>query len=55
MPGQIIPPHRHIAIVGGGIGGLALAISLASHNIPFHIYDAEPESDSLPMRNTLCI
>jgi salicylate hydroxylase len=40
MPGQIIPPHRHIAIVGGGIGGLALAISLASHNIPFHIYEA---------------
>jgi salicylate hydroxylase len=40
MPGQITPPRRHIAIVGGGIGGLALAISLAGRNIPFHIYEA---------------
>jgi salicylate hydroxylase len=39
MPGQIIPPGRHIAIVGGGIGGLTLAISLARHNVSFHIYE----------------
>lgn len=29
-----------IAIVGGGIGGVSLAISLAAQNVPFHIYES---------------
>ncbi|KAL8715840.1 MAG: hypothetical protein Q9220_000507 [cf. Caloplaca sp. 1 TL-2023] len=29
-----------VAIVGGGIGGLALAIGLHRQNVPFHIYEA---------------
>ena len=32
--------HPNVAIVGGGIGGLCLAIGLAKHNIPYHIYEA---------------
>ncbi|KAI7774814.1 hypothetical protein LA080_007784 [Diaporthe eres] len=31
-----------IAIVGGGIGGVALAIGLAARNVPFHIYESAP-------------
>lgn len=29
-----------IAVIGGGIGGLCLAIGLLKHNVPFHIYEA---------------
>lgn len=29
-----------IAIVGGGIGGVSLALSLAAQNVPFHIYES---------------
>lgn len=31
-----------IAIIGGGIGGVSLAIGLAAQNVPFHIYEAAP-------------
>ena len=29
-----------LAIVGGGIGGLCLAVALHHHQIPFHVYEA---------------
>ena len=29
-----------IAVVGGGIGGLALAIGLLNRNVPFHVYES---------------
>ncbi|KAJ4412099.1 hypothetical protein N0V82_008849 [Gnomoniopsis sp. IMI 355080] len=31
-----------IAIIGGGIGGISLAISLAAQDVPFHIYESAP-------------
>ncbi|KAI3391658.1 hypothetical protein diail_6996 [Diaporthe ilicicola] len=31
-----------IAIVGGGIGGVALGIGLAARDVPFHIYESAP-------------
>lgn len=34
-----LPP---IAIIGGGIGGVSLAIGLAARNVPFHIYESAP-------------
>lgn len=40
MPGITPKNPLHLAIVGGGIGGLVLAISLSRHGIPFHIYEA---------------
>ncbi|KAL1311498.1 hypothetical protein AAFC00_001621 [Neodothiora populina] len=35
--------NPRVAIVGGGIGGLCLAIGLHNHNVEFHIYEAAPE------------
>ena len=32
-----------IAIIGGGLGGLALAFGLLHHNVPCHIYEAAAE------------
>lgn len=34
--------NLHIAIIGGGIGGISLAIGLAAQNVPFHIYESAP-------------
>ncbi|KAJ4983848.1 salicylate hydroxylase [Stagonosporopsis vannaccii] len=34
--------HFNVAIVGAGIGGLALAIGLSHRNIPFTIYESAP-------------
>lgn len=34
------PPPLTIAIVGGGIGGIAVGLSLHAHNVPFHIYES---------------
>ncbi|EOD48885.1 hypothetical protein MMC13_008336 [Neofusicoccum parvum] len=31
-----------VALVGGGIGGLSLAVGLLKHGVPFHIYEAAP-------------
>lgn len=31
-----------LAIVGGGIGGLCLAVALVHHNVPIHVYEAAP-------------
>lgn len=35
------PPFT-IAVVGGGIGGLCLAVGLLRHGVPFHIYEGAP-------------
>lgn len=34
------PKPFSIAIAGGGIGGLCLAVALVHHNIPIHVYEA---------------
>lgn len=31
-----------LAIVGGGIGGLCLAVALVNHKVPVHVYEAAP-------------
>lgn len=31
-----------LAIVGGGIGGLCLAVALVNHNVSVHVYEAAP-------------
>jgi len=36
------PKPFKIAIAGGGIGGLCLALTLLQRNVPFHIYEAAP-------------
>ena len=33
------PPYK-LALIGGGIGGLCLAIGLVHNNVPFHLYEA---------------
>ena len=48
MPTAISPPAsdqkpQSIAIIGGGIGGLCLAIGFLKHNVPFHMYEAAPQ------------
>ncbi|MAJ92769.1 MAG: flavin-dependent oxidoreductase, partial [Rhodospirillaceae bacterium TMED63] len=36
-------PHRAILVIGGGIGGLTLALSLHARDIPCRVYEAAPE------------
>jgi salicylate hydroxylase len=36
------PKLFSLAIAGGGIGGLCLAVALVRHNIPVHVYEAAP-------------
>jgi salicylate hydroxylase len=40
LPNQTKP--FTIAIVGGGLGGLLLALGLSIRNVPFHIYESAP-------------
>lgn len=37
------PKNFSLAIVGGGIGGLCLAVALHHRNVPFHVYEAASE------------
>ena len=43
----------NVAIVGAGIGGLALAIGLTHHRVPFTIYESAP-AFSTTSGNSLC-
>ncbi len=42
----MLPPPKtkpfSLAIAGGGIGGLCLAVALVHHHIPVHVYEAAP-------------
>lgn len=42
MPALSSSKSFSLAIVGGGIGGLCLAVALAHHDIPIHVYEAAP-------------
>lgn len=46
MPASKPKPFK-IAIVGGGLGGLALAIGLHRQNVPFHIYESASKFDEI--------
>ncbi|KAK1829737.1 mannitol 1-phosphate dehydrogenase [Podospora conica] len=39
---QTPTPPPSIAIIGGGLGGVVLAIGLLHRNIPFHLYESAP-------------
>ncbi|MCJ1392729.1 hypothetical protein MMC18_005600 [Xylographa bjoerkii] len=41
MPSATPPSEKPftVALIGGGIGGLCLAVGLSQHNIPFHVYE----------------
>ncbi|KAF2131731.1 salicylate 1-hydroxylase-like protein [Dothidotthia symphoricarpi CBS 119687] len=43
MDSQAYPKSFNLAIVGGGIAGLTLAISLLKHNIPITIYESHAQ------------
>ena len=43
MDSQAFPKPFNLAIVGGGIAGLTLALALLKHNIPITIYESAAE------------
>ena len=46
-------PDAEIAIVGGGIAGLALALGLHSRGIPSRVYEVAPEIKELGVGITI--
>ncbi len=46
-PSRIEKPSQ-VLIVGGGLGGLALAQGLKKSNVPFHIFEQAPSADFRP-------
>jgi len=40
-----IENHPHVAIIGGGIGGIALAVALMHRGIPFTLYERDSSFD----------
>jgi salicylate hydroxylase len=38
-----MPADLHVAVVGGGIGGLTLAIALGQRGVPVAVFEQAPE------------